>query len=128
MKAAFTNRAAFVVVSAVLALPLLGCDLQELVLQSELAPSLRDSLVRDCCECLANGQTFLPGDACSGEELPDADEVDAGPLTRNPCLCGVDVETCSAVLVAGGIVDVVGGCTALGGMCHPACDRVLAYP
>lgn len=110
-----------------------GCDLRSLILESDLAPQARDELVEACCACLANGQTFLRGDACSGEELPplypeDAGDADAGPATRNPCLCGTDAETCSTVLIGGGVLDVVGACTAVGGMCQPQCEGVLAYP
>lgn len=105
----------------------LGCDLRQLILESELAPDLRDQLVRECCECLANGQTFVAGDACAGRELPPPN--DAGVLVRNPCLCGeATAETCGDVLLAGGVVGVVGGCTASGGQCHVPCDGVLAYP
>ncbi len=108
-----------------------GCDLQQLVLESEIAPGARNELVRDCCECLASGHTFLRFDACGGERPPDDEaetQADAGPLMRIPCLCGGAADTCTDVLVAGGVADVVGGCTAIGGMCQPACDGVLAYP
>lgn len=103
-----------------------ACDLRQLVLESELLPGLRDEIVQGCCDCLASGQTLVAGDACSGEDLPPRD---AGPLVENPCLCGgMTGGTCADVLIAGGIVDVVGGCTLPGGECEEACEGVLAYP
>lgn len=121
-------RVLLVLVGALLAGAVTGCDLQDLVLQSEIAPSVRDDLVRDCCECLSVSQTYLRGDACSSEDLPDTSDPDGGPIEINPCLCGVSAQACSDILIAGGTVDVVGGCTAVGGMCHARCDGVLAYP
>lgn len=128
MTLSLSHRVGVVVMATLLGSTLAGCDLQDFILQSEIAPSVRDDLVRDCCECLAVGRTFLRGDACSGEDLPDTTNPDGGPIEINPCLCGVSAQACSDVLITGGTLDVVGGCTAIGGMCHARCDGVLAYP
>lgn len=101
-----------------------SCDWRRIVLESELAPGVRDEIVRECCDCLAHGEVVLEEDACGGDR-PAEEDAESSP---SPCLCGLEGEACFEALSTGEVVMVVGGCTASGGPCEAACDGVLAYP
>lgn len=126
------RRVVLVALPALLAMPPLlalgGCDLRQLILETELAPAVRDDLVRDCCACLASSVAPLPVDACARDEAPVEPPADAGPAVENACLCGVSADACGDRLIEGGVVDVVGACTNSGGACEEDCGGVLAYP
>lgn len=115
----FLHRSPLVPLTApLLALGLVGCDLETFILDVGLIPGARTSAVSRCCECLA-----------SQAPPPATQTLCLAPDGAAPtCLCDATSAECSTTLQRDEAIKVVGECVAADAVCEADCRGVLAFP